>query len=120
MTDAAAGYTQQCTWKHDPTNRVTGHGENLSIESPYSTPGAEMVKGWTDEKANYVPGTTVNAGMAVGAGHYTQMVNKNVKQVGCACAQCGSLSGLDSGFNNSKFCDCKYDYFQMSDDIPVQ
>lgn len=40
--------------------------------------------------------------------HYTQMVNKNVTEIGCGCAKC----------NESKICVCRYNPMQMGNEYP--
>jgi pathogenesis-related protein 1 len=60
-------------------------GENLSAGThPFSIPAA--IKLWTDEEPEYNPSNPDPS-------HYTQVVWKGSKQVGCALASCSNLQG---------------------------
>ena len=60
------------------------YGENLAIG--YSTPTQATVA-WGDERKDY---NFNKPGFSAGTGHFTQMVWKNTKQVGCARKYCTS------------------------------
>jgi len=73
----------------------TGYGENLHQSGewgtlPISQPSTKsLLQGWVAEKNNYKGGPLSEADFRPGApviGHYTQMVWKNTKEVGCATA----------------------------------
>jgi uncharacterized protein YkwD len=71
---------------HDP-NRPNGVGENLAGFNPskgISAPG-EGQSLWVDEKKNWHGGVLTPENWSP-TGHYTQMVWKDTKQVGCATA----------------------------------
>jgi uncharacterized protein YkwD len=71
---------------HDP-NRPNGVGENLAGFNPskgVSAPG-EGQSLWVDEKKNWHGGVLTPENWSP-TGHYTQMVWKDTKQVGCATA----------------------------------
>jgi len=84
------GWNQCCGGEPDLVHSGgTGQGENLWAGGAnyYST--ADMVKDWAAEKSNYHGAPLSEADFAAGApmiGHYTQMVWKNTREVGCATA----------------------------------
>ena len=82
-------------------------GENLSYGSPSSKYNdKEMVKLWESEKMKYnYPGTPQSI---PGVGHYTQIINKNVKEIGCGCANCGK----------GRICVCRYNPIQSGNRPP--
>jgi pathogenesis-related protein 1 len=92
----------------------TGQGENLH-NSWWTGSGepstAEMVQGWVDEKKNW-NGGTYPSGCASGkvCGHYTQMVWKDTKDVGCATASAsGSVSAkYGGGAGHVVYLVCRY------------
>jgi uncharacterized protein YkwD len=74
-----------CNMQHRPRD---GYGENLYWSSgmPFSASGA--VNSWGSEINDY-HGEVVGQSNAV-VGHYTQIVWKTTKRVGCAAFNCGS------------------------------
>lgn len=79
-------------------------GENIySLPLSSSTKPNDFVAAWEAEKTKYShpsKPTTDNL-------HYTQMINKNVTELGCGCANC----------NDKKICVCRYNPVQ-TDDAP--
>jgi len=72
-------------------------GENLSAGThPFSIPAA--IKLWTDEEPDYNPGNPDPS-------HYTQVVWKGSRQVGCALASCSNLQGA---FAKADYYVCEY------------
>ena len=71
----------------------TGQGENLSYRSDSRGPSAistvDLLSGWVNEKNNWHGGPLTNSNWYA-TGHYTQMVWKNTKEVGCATATAGN------------------------------
>lgn len=111
IAQGAQSYAARCQFQHSAqTDRMLGQtqlGENLAWGSPYeSYDDAKMVKMWEDEKNQY----TYPAGPSSATGHYTQIVNKGVKQIGCGCAKCDN--------NTSKMCVCRYDFAQYANEPP--
>jgi uncharacterized protein YkwD len=111
---SAQAYANKCVFQHDPNNHT--YGENLAIIGPYSSAtDKQEFAGWEGEKAQYKYPQTPSQNM--NAGHWTQLTNKNVKKIGCACARCsGDLLG--GGVPDTKFCVCRYDFFQLGNQPP--
>ena len=65
------------------------HGENLLIGTIGYHGVVDAVGAWESEKGNY-HGDPVDMSNLSGSGHYTQLVWRNTKQLGCAKVECGS------------------------------
>ncbi len=63
-----------------------------------------IFKLWADEKQYYI----YPQGPNDKTGHYTQIVNKNVTEIGCACSNC----------NGDKICACQYNPGQYGGEPP--
>jgi pathogenesis-related protein 1 len=63
------------------------HGENLFMGTAGYYGVADAVKGWVDEK-KYYKGETLTSGNWHASGHYTQVVWKDTKELGCAKIAC--------------------------------
>jgi len=85
---AAKLAAQGCILQHDKNSR---YGENLFIGSKDLNHGAvtEAAKAWESERINY-SGEKLNKANRSQAGHYTQMVWRNSRQLGCAKVTCGN------------------------------
>lgn len=93
--DGVAKYAQQwadnlkskgCSMEHRQPNK---YGENLAWASGMALDSSKVVKMWYDEISDYnYAKNTCKAGKM--CGHYTQVVWKNSKKVGCGMAKCGS------------------------------
>jgi uncharacterized protein YkwD len=74
-------------FEHAPENRVAPEGENLWAGTRgYYTPEA-MVNAWIREKRNFRPGVFPDnsvTGRVEDIGHYTQLVWRATREVGCA------------------------------------
>jgi hypothetical protein len=74
---------------HNP-NRGAGHpysvGENIYASGGTAT-AAGAVQSWASEKANYV----YPNGYSPATGHYTQMVWRTTREIGCARVECPSI-----------------------------
>lgn len=73
----------------------TGEGENLWRGTSGDYTNTQMVDKWGKEKENFVEGTfpdVSSTGKKVG--HYTQIVWRNTKKVGCAIASAGGYDIL--------------------------
>ena len=78
-------------------------GQNLYVCGGMTPTADSVLEGWyTEEEVNYDynTGTSKNGGVI---GHFTQVVWKNSKQIGCAIAQ-----GNWSGYRNSYYVCCNY------------
>ena len=83
-------------------------GENVSWACPkdkYSD--KTIMQELIDERKKYVYPQTPKE--APDAGHWTQIVNRNVTRVGCGCSNCG---------DGARMCICRYDYYQSGDRPP--
>jgi hypothetical protein len=74
---------------HNP-NRGAGHpysvGENIYASGGTAT-AQGAVQSWASEKANYV----YPAGYSSATGHYTQIVWRTTREIGCALVNCPSI-----------------------------
>lgn len=74
--------------RHSPAaTGGSGHGENLWIGTAGRFAPEAMVGGWTREKADFMPGAfprVSRTGDWADVAHYTQMVWRDTREVGCA------------------------------------
>ena len=77
-------------------------GQNLYVSGGVPTPDGVLKSWYTNEQVNYDynKGESKNGGTI---GHFTQVVWKNSKQIGCAYG-----TGTWSGYKNSYFICCNY------------
>jgi hypothetical protein len=84
-------------------------GQNLEIAIPSTSP-IQAVGNWYAEKSKYRGGCDSNPSACADAGHYTQLVWKNAKKVGCGIS------------DNSQIAACLYDIGneigQFSENVP--
>lgn len=76
--------SRKCKMKHRDKNKF---GENLAWGKGTNFKSKDVVKMWHDEEANY---NYANNSCKSVCGHYTQVVWKNSKKLGCAMATCGN------------------------------
>jgi hypothetical protein len=78
------------TFEHAPDRPENDlQGENLWMGSAAAFTPEEMVDGWIEERADYVPGVFPNVTRTANwedVGHYTQLIWAHTRQVGCALA----------------------------------
>jgi pathogenesis-related protein 1 len=97
---ALAAYAQEwadhlaatgCRMEHRPRygKWKQEHGENLLIGTVGYHGVVDAVAAWESEKAKY-HGDPITLSTVSATGHYTQLVWRNTKQVGCARVECGS------------------------------
>ncbi len=71
-------------------SKAPGLGENIWMGSSGGYTAAQMVKSWGDEKRYFISGKPFpdvsSSGNWRDVGHYTQMIWRNTKQVGCGLA----------------------------------
>lgn len=78
--------------QHSTIGERPGEGENLWMGTTGYFTYTQMVKMWGDEKQHFQYGTFPNVsktGNWAQVGHYTQIIWKDTKQVGCAKATAG-------------------------------
>lgn len=99
-------------WKHstdaDREKIIPGNfaGENLSAEANPTSPIAQMLQGWIDEKQFWNNSAKTCATGKV-CGHYTAMVWKTTTSVGCGIIRNGSVMG-DEWKGQSTYLVCNY------------
>lgn len=109
IAQEAQNYSAGCKFEHSSqasrTKNGIVYGENLAYGSPFgSYSDDKIVKMWEDEKKDYTYPNFPDGN----TGHYTQIINKNVSEIGCGCTNC----------NNSKICVCRYNKGQMGGQSP--
>ncbi|KAL4907409.1 CAP domain-containing protein [Aspergillus multicolor] len=85
LADFAKDWAEGCKWEHSSGP----YGENLAYGY---TDASAAVTAWADEAALY--DFSKPTGFTEETGHFTQLVWKSTKQVGCAAVDCG-LTDLD-------------------------
>ncbi len=77
-------------FEHSPDDpNAAPQGENLWAGTPRAFSPESMIALWSAEKANYRPGVfpdNSRSGDVENVGHYTQMIWRSTRQVGCATA----------------------------------
>jgi pathogenesis-related protein 1 len=97
-SEEVAGYAQQwadhlastrCGMQHRPRSGKwqQQYGENLFIGTVGHYGTADAVRAWASEKSSYRGGAIHASGFAR-IGHYTQMVWRETRKIGCATAVC--------------------------------
>jgi len=114
IADRAQAHVDKCIDQHSSNKsreyKDTTLGENLAFGSPFASfSDADMVKMWEEEKDFYTHPEKPSESTKGETGHYTQIVNKNVTEIGCACSKC---DGQD------KLCACQYNPGQYGDEPP--
>ncbi|HPS58737.1 MAG TPA: CAP family protein [Spirochaetota bacterium] len=82
---------------HSPSSERGNEGENLWMGTSGYYSLTQMVDGWGGEKKYFVYGTFPNVsrtGNWADVGHYTQVVWKNTKEVGCGKSTAGGYDIL--------------------------
>jgi len=106
IANGATEYAKKCVFQHANQRTL---GENLAMGSPSSRyDDKTMVKMWESEKKDYKHPSYPRITSPGETGHYTQMVNKNVSEIGCGCSECGK----------SRMCVCRYDKIQIGNQYP--
>jgi len=91
MANHAEGVSATCIFEHSGSS----YGENLA--AGYDSPDA-AITAWYDEKDQY------NGDFSSAAGHFSQLVWKGAKKVGCGQVDCAGKNGTPG-----KFFTCNYD-----------
>ncbi|KAF5120980.1 Protein PRY1 [Metarhizium anisopliae] len=95
LAQEAQGWANTCNWFHDSV------GENLASSTGFTSWGA-FVNMWGSERKKYDWNA---ASFSVHTGHFTQVVWKNSRSVGCGWKKCGGGQDKAKGF----YVVCKYD-----------
>lgn len=99
---AAQKVANTCVFKHSGN----GYGENIYAAAGSIPTPTQVVKSWTSESVNYTYSTNSCASGKV-CGHYTQVVWRGSKQLGCAQRTCTTNSPF-TGFPTWYFWVCNY------------
>ncbi|KAG7085363.1 hypothetical protein E1B28_002926 [Marasmius oreades] len=97
LAAAAQKWVDKCQFQHSG-GAVGPYGENLAAGTGGFN-GVAGVKLWTDEAKDYDPNNPQPS-------HFTQVVWKNTKEVGCAIKNCPNL--FDGKFPDAQFLVCEY------------
>jgi uncharacterized protein YkwD len=95
LANSAARWASRCTFAHSNTGGA--YGENLYVTSQRNAGGAALVdavKAWYAEIKDY---NYNNPGFSSATGHFTQVVWKASRQLGCAVQDCANIQGFTAG-----------------------
>jgi uncharacterized protein YkwD len=85
VAEVAQRWADQCTYEH---NEDRGNaGENIAAATPGYLDAKAVVKDWVSEVASYDYSKNTCASGKV-CGHYTQVVWRNTRRLGCATKRC--------------------------------
>ncbi|KAL0566726.1 hypothetical protein V5O48_015279 [Marasmius crinis-equi] len=99
LANAAQSWANRCVFEHSG-GAVGPYGENLAAGAGGGWNALSGVKGWENEASDYNPNSPQPS-------HFTQMVWKGSKELGCATANCGTKI-FGSGFPAATFLVCEY------------
>lgn len=93
VAKSAESWARRCQFRHESQSQ---YGENLyavwgqpNVERALSNALSNAAATWYDEGTQYV---YASPGFSMKTGHFTQMVWKNSKKLGCAARQCGPMT----------------------------
>jgi hypothetical protein len=86
LAAAAQAWAKGCSFNHSAAGSRPNQGENLAWGSGSFSTAASSVDRWYNENSQY---NYSNPGFSSATGHFTQMVWKGSRQLGCGVAQCG-------------------------------
>jgi uncharacterized protein YkwD len=89
LAAAAQAWADRCEFAHAPRSVNPSQGENLARGAGSLGTPAHIFGLWYDEVRQYDFGTP---GFKKGTGHFTQIVWRGTRQLGCAVASCGGRS----------------------------
>ena len=79
-----------CLLKHSPNKTRLNIGENLAWSKGYSLSAREVAELWISEKKHFNFETRTCNEIADSCGHYSQIIWRDTKMVGCAMVECGN------------------------------
>jgi uncharacterized protein YkwD len=85
LAAAAQAWANRCEFAHAPRSVNPSQGENLARGTPEMGRPSFLFGRWYDEVRQYDFGSP---GFQKGTGHFTQIVWRGTRQVGCAVASC--------------------------------
>jgi uncharacterized protein YkwD len=85
LAAAAQAWADRCEFAHAPRSVNPNHGENLARGAGRLGAAASLLGGWYDEVRQY---NFAAPGFQKGTGHFTQIVWRGTREVGCAVATC--------------------------------
>ncbi|KZT07551.1 PR-1-like protein [Laetiporus sulphureus 93-53] len=98
LATAAQEWANGCVFEHSG-GKLGPYGENLAAGTGSSYGIAAAIKSWTDEASQYNPSDPV-------ASHFTQVVWKATKQVGCGMQECNGI--FPASYGPAKYYVCEY------------
>jgi uncharacterized protein YkwD len=103
--ETARAYAEKCLFRHNE-DRGT-YGENLAAATPgyFDTPG--VVREWAKETQDYDYASN-SCAQGKQCGHYTQVVWRDTKRVGCATQTCTKNSPFGSQASTWQLWVCNY------------
>ena len=104
LAQTAQGWANQCTWQHSGT---PGLGENLYAAAPWSAAQTTAATSWASEFADYNYAAN-SCASGEQCGHYTQMVWRSTRFVGCAIRNCSTGTPFGAQFPNWTIVVCNY------------
>ncbi|KAG6845977.1 hypothetical protein H0H87_011025 [Tephrocybe sp. NHM501043] len=90
LASAAQTWANKCVFEHSQGS-LGDYGENLAAGTGSSYGISSAIKSWTDEVSQYDPSNPVFS-------HFTQVVWKATKQVGCAVQACDGIFDSSYGY----------------------
>ncbi|WP_342377184.1 CAP domain-containing protein [Myxococcus stipitatus] len=103
--NTAKAYAAKCEFKHNPNRGNLG--ENLYAATPDSKTTRAVVEGWSSEINDYNYATNSCAQTKM-CGHYTQIVWRNTKRIGCATQVCTENSPWGAQWPKWQLWVCNY------------
>jgi uncharacterized protein YkwD len=101
----ARAWVDRCEYKHNPDRG--DYGENIAAATPDYWDTAGVVRAWAAEAADYNHSRNTCATGKV-CGHYTQVVWRATKRVGCATQVCNKNSPFGAQHPTWQFWVCNY------------
>lgn len=94
LSDFAQSYSSECIWSHNPALADHNYGENLARGYPDLT---SAITAWYDEVSefDYDFDKDDPTGFTEETGHFTQLVWRDSKAVGCGWTDCGGRNGVE-------------------------